>query len=59
MSITDDIKLRLCEEINFDGEGYHIMCDVIDEFTEKLSDRRIRRKNCHCAECTQKEIEYE
>jgi hypothetical protein len=36
MSITDDIKRRLCEEVKFDDDGYSAMCRVIDEFAEAL-----------------------
>lgn len=34
MSIKDDLKLRLSEEINFNGDGYNIMCGIIDDFFE-------------------------
>lgn len=34
MSIKDDLKLRLSEEITFNGDGYDIMCGVIDDFFE-------------------------
>ena len=36
MSITEKLKLRLCEEVNFDSDGYSAMCKVIDEFAEAL-----------------------
>ena len=31
----DKIKLRFCEEINFKGDSYKIMCGIVDEcFTQ-------------------------
>ena len=36
MSITEKLKLRLCEEVQFNDDGYHAMCRVIDEFAEAL-----------------------
>ena len=37
MSIKEDLKLRLSEEINFDTDSYRTMCGVIDDcFESKL-----------------------
>lgn len=36
MSITEKLKLRLCEEVKFDSDGYSAMCRVIDEFAGAL-----------------------
>ena len=30
----EELKVRLCEEIKFTGDGYKNMCEVLDEFSE-------------------------
>lgn len=56
MSIKDDLKLRLSEEINFNGDGYNIMCGIIDDFFEsKLhshnTERDVIRSTNPCQYC--------
>ena len=30
----EELKVRLCEEIKFNNDGYNNMCKVLDEFLE-------------------------
>lgn len=53
MSIKDDLKLRLSEEITFNGDGYDIMCGVIDDFFEsKLPSHNKKSAKSICKHCS-------
>ena len=31
---VEELKVRLCEEIKFNNDGYNNMCEVLEEFSE-------------------------
>ena len=45
MNIKELLKTRLCEEMNFRGDGYLIMEQVIDEVFDTLKDGNVPKAN--------------